>query len=210
MPDSTVTPQSQPPSSRALVRSTAIAALVAAVLLVTVVLPAEYGIDPTRIGSVLRLTPMGKIKVALEKEVEPGHSGTPGVLPVLPEIGTTQDFPSPAPAESSTTKQDITRLTLRPNEGREIKLTMEEGDRATYRWSVDVGAVNFNTHGEPPNPPRGFYHGYGKGAAARSDDGVLVAAFDGMHGWFWRNVSDADLTVTLETAGDYSEVRIME
>ena len=35
------------PTSAQLVRSTLVAAGVAAVLLVTVVLPAEYGIDPT-------------------------------------------------------------------------------------------------------------------------------------------------------------------
>ena len=40
------------PSSPQLIRSTIVAALVAVVLLVTIILPAEYGIDPTRIGSV--------------------------------------------------------------------------------------------------------------------------------------------------------------
>ena len=49
-------------------RSTLIAAAVALVLLITVVLPAEYGIDPTRIGRVLGLTQMGEIKVRLARE----------------------------------------------------------------------------------------------------------------------------------------------
>jgi hypothetical protein len=42
-----VPPRHELPSSRTLLRSTLIAAAVAAVLLVTVVLPAEYGVDPT-------------------------------------------------------------------------------------------------------------------------------------------------------------------
>ncbi|HEU0076657.1 MAG TPA: hypothetical protein VFQ76_03350, partial [Longimicrobiaceae bacterium] len=54
-------PKNELPSSRALLRSTAIAAATAAVLLVTVVLPAEYGVDPTGVGRVLGLTEMGEI-----------------------------------------------------------------------------------------------------------------------------------------------------
>jgi hypothetical protein len=56
------------PSARSLLRSTLIALAVAIALLITVVLPAEYGIDPTRIGRVLGLTQMGEIKVRLARE----------------------------------------------------------------------------------------------------------------------------------------------
>ena len=51
-------------------RSTLIAAGVAAALLVTVVLPAEYNIDPTGIGGALGLAEMGAIKVQLHEEAE--------------------------------------------------------------------------------------------------------------------------------------------
>ncbi len=40
----------------------------AGTLLVCVVLPAEYGIDPTGVGRVLGLTQMGEIKTRLAKE----------------------------------------------------------------------------------------------------------------------------------------------
>ena len=56
------------PSARALARSTLIAIAVAGVLLVGVVLPAEYGRDLTGLGSVLGLTQMGKLKLQLERE----------------------------------------------------------------------------------------------------------------------------------------------
>src|SRR5687768_17723085 len=56
------------PDARTLMRSTLIRAAAALILLVTVVLPAEYGIDPTRIGRVLGLTQMGEIKVRLARE----------------------------------------------------------------------------------------------------------------------------------------------
>jgi hypothetical protein len=50
------------------VRSTLVAAAIAIALLITVVLPAEYGIDPTRVGRLLGLTQMGEIKVRLARE----------------------------------------------------------------------------------------------------------------------------------------------
>lgn len=56
------------PSSRALVRSTLIALALAAAVLLTVILPAEYGIDPTGVGRVVGLTQMGEIKVRLARE----------------------------------------------------------------------------------------------------------------------------------------------
>ena len=57
-----------PASPRRLLRSTLIALAVAGLLLVTIVLPAEYGIHPTGVGRVLGLTRMGEIKTRLAKE----------------------------------------------------------------------------------------------------------------------------------------------
>ena len=53
------------------------------------------------------------------------------------------------------------------------------------------------------------YHGYAKGTAKASDEGVLVAAFDGAHGWFWRNRGKEVVTVTLRTNGNYQELKRM-
>jgi hypothetical protein len=53
------------PSTQKLVKSTILAAATAAVLLVTVVMPAEYGIDPTGIGNLIGLKKMGEIRVSL-------------------------------------------------------------------------------------------------------------------------------------------------
>ncbi len=64
------TPSSPPggPSSAALRRASFLAVIVAAVLVLTAVLPAEYGIDPTGIGRRIGLTQMGRLKQELAKE----------------------------------------------------------------------------------------------------------------------------------------------
>jgi hypothetical protein len=54
--------------------------------------------------------------------------------------------------------------------------------------------------------PAGFYHGYGKGRASAGEKGVIVAAFDGQHGWFWRNRSSLDAVMTLSIQGNYTQV----
>lgn len=58
------------PTSGQLVRSTLLALVLAATLLITCVLPAEYGIDITGVGRPLGLTAMGEYKRAALAEAE--------------------------------------------------------------------------------------------------------------------------------------------
>lgn len=58
------------PSTAKLIKSTVIAIVVALVLLVTVVMPSEYGVDPTGAGRVLGLVEMGEIKSSLQVEAD--------------------------------------------------------------------------------------------------------------------------------------------
>jgi len=195
---------------------------VASVLLVTVVMPAEYGVDPTGIGRVLGLTEMGEIKAQLAKEAatEAASDAAAGTTRAATASGLPQATPdtavpaaSPQPAAAATVaiaKTDEASVTLRPNEGKEIKLSMLKGARVNYSWSTDRGVVNYDTHADRIAAPAIKYHGYAKGQGKASDEGVLVAAFDGMHGWFWRNRTREPVTVTLRTNGDYRELKLME
>jgi len=206
-----VPPKSELPSSRALIKSTLIAAGIALVLLVTVILPAEYGIDPTRIGRVLGLTPMGEVKMQLAKEAaaeEP--AGAAAAAPATPAAVSTPQPAAPvaaAPAAADSAASHVTQIALAPGQGREIKLAMRQGARVNFEWTVAGGVVNFDTHADRPGTP---YHGYEKGQAQQSDSGELVAAFDGMHGWFWRNRGGTPVTTTLRTTGAYREIRRVE
>ena len=208
MTDPKPDPGAELPSSRQLLRSTVIAAAVAAVLLVTAVLPGEYGVDPTGVGRVLGLTRMGDIKVALAKEARMADSVE--AAPAPPPVETPVTAPVTAPVAipvapgGAAANSHVTEIVLRPNEGNEIKLTMRKDARVTYSWSVDGGVVNYDTHADAPGIR---YHGYAKGTGKRADEGVLTAAFDGAHGWFWRNRGREVVTVTLRTNGEYQELK---
>lgn len=184
------------PSSRQLIVSTLIAIAGAAALLVTVVLPSEYGIDPTGAGRVLGLSEMGEIKVQLAREAAADR---------------TTDVPASATAAATlgpaAVRSDIKEITLAPGEAAEIKVSAAKGTSVVFDWSVSGGNVNFDTHGDPLVKRRGFYHGYGKGKASTGEKGTLVAAFDGTHGWYWRNRSEQTVTVKLKTSGAYSDIR---
>ncbi len=197
------------PTARQLWRSTAIAAGAAALILVTVVWPSEYGIDPTGIGGALGLTEMGEIKsqlaeeaeadrLMMEGQVEPQSSWQPGLLDVIfgAIVGT-------AHAQEAPVWKDEITFALEPGQGIEIKLVMDEGAVAPFEWAVEGGEVNFDLHGDGS----GNEISYEKGRAVAQAAGELTAAFTGNHGWFWRNRGDAPVSVTLRVAGAYSEIK---
>jgi hypothetical protein len=202
------------PTASRLLRSTAIAVGVAATLLVTVVLPAEYAVDPTGIGRLLGLTEMGSVKMAIAREAdqEAAAEATPAAsAPVMtaqaaspPAAAAVPAVQAIAPAERApAAKAEEMTLTLAPGQGVEIKATMRKGASVTYVWVTDGPKLNFDTHGDGTGIS---YHGYGKGSESRSE-GVLTAAFDGSHGWFWRNRAGKPVTVTLKVIGDFDSLK---
>lgn len=219
MYNSDIPSRAELPSSRQLIRSTLIAAVSAVVLLYTVVLPSEYGVDPTGIGRVLGLTEMGEIKTRLAKEAaedaaatqasqsDPaeaaGNGQSASTAPVATTPVQTPAAQSASETGSTATWRDEMTFTLAPGQGTEIKLKMKEGDRALYSWTVKGGVVNFDTHGDA----LGRSISYEKGRGVASDEGDLIAAFTGNHGWFWRNRGKADVTVVLKTGGAYSDIK---
>lgn len=194
------------PSSKQLARSALIAAAAAGAILVAVVLPAEYGVDPTGAGTALGLTEMGKIKMQLAAEAEAdraaGAQSAPAAAPAA-AAPAAQRPEAPAPARPAGTRSDEMAVTLTPGEGAEVKLTMVEGAQANFSWTVSGGVVNFDLHGDGG----GRSARYEQGRGVLGAEGVLEAAFDGNHGWYWRNRGQAPVTVTLRTNGAYSEIR---
>ena len=189
-------PESDLPTSSQLLKSTIIAFVVASFLLLLVILPAEYGVDPTGVGHALGLKKMGEIKKSLEKEAltEPE---------ILKDNLTKNEKVKSGIFEE---KQDIMEVEIASGEAIEIKLEMKKGAIAQYKWSTENGALNFNLHGDGY---KGMHKTatYKKGKMVASDKGELVAEFDGYHGWFWRNRNDATVKVLLEVTGDFIQMK---
>lgn len=210
------------PSTAKLIRSTIISAVVALVLLVTVVMPAEYAMDPTGVGRFLGLTEMGEIKQQLAEEAAADEAAQLAAVPAVteerapeptapmqqvastpePQIEPATAAPAPAAAAEPEWTDEV-RFVLTPGEGTEFKLTMEEGAVASFHWVSEGGPVNFDTHGDGS----GQSISYEKGRGVAEDEGELTAAFTGNHGWFFRNRNNGDVTMVLRTRGNYGELK---
>lgn len=193
--------KSELPSTAKLVKSTILAAVSAGVLLVTVVMPAEYGIDPTGVGRFIGLKKMGEIKVSLAREA----AAEQGAVPAAGDQTAARPVGMPVSAAASGIRTDEMQVTLAPDEGTEIKVELAKGKKVKYSWASDGGRVNFDVHGDSKKM-NVDYHGYSKGSAQKSE-GVLIAAFDGNHGWFWRNRTSNILTVTLKVNGEHTGIK---
>ena len=197
------------PSTRQLVKSTIIAAVAAGVILVTIVMPAEYGIDKTGAGQLLGLQKMGEIKTSLAAEVEADKAKDMVKMQVVAEKVEVKEIVStPIPQSVTPILNHEMKVTLAPNEGTEIKVTMRKGAKVAYTWWTDGGKANFDIHGDSKKL-KIDYHNYEKGSKQRSE-GYLEADFDGNHGWFWRNRTSKTMTVTLQTNGEYSKIEHMK
>jgi len=180
-------------STGAILKATAVALLVAVVILFAAVLPAEYGIDPLRTGKLLGLT-------GISKAAEPAPAaGRP--VPVAAGVFT---------AQPGTYKVDSEDLALGPGEGVEIKYHMKKGASMLYAWKAS-GKVQFEFHGEPDQKPnKDYYESYelDNKLGRENSFGSFTAPTTGIHGWFWENKSKSEVMIHLTTAGFYDSAKM--
>jgi hypothetical protein len=185
------------PSARQLNRATLIAAGVATVLLVTIVLPAEYGVDPVGTGRLLGLTEMGAMKRdAARAAAEPIGADSEDI---------TLD---PEPPLTFSAQAGEQNLTLQPRQGREVKATMQAGGEFDYEWKTDGPAVHYELHGEPKGAAKGVYSSYDIGESA-GEKGKFRAPFDGTQGWYWRNDTDKPVTINVKAKGTWAKFELL-
>jgi hypothetical protein len=89
----------------------------------------------------------------------------------------------------------------------EYMIAMQANGTVIYSWELRAIAdpqlfyTEFHGHTEPVDG-RGDLMFYEKAAGAKAA-GSLIAPWQGIHGWFWENKSDAAVTVRLRMAGFY-------
>jgi hypothetical protein len=202
-------PDRQAPSGQRIGLSVVIALAVAAVVLLVAVLPAEYGIDPTGIGRVLGFTELNA-PASRTIEVRDVLGGNERVREVeIPAFN--EPVPLPNPAVHQTEDRPIqTRtitLTLQPDQETEIKTVLRESKVITYTWKTDGGLVYCDLHGHDPAAGQEFFvRSREDQEGATEATGSLVAPFDGEHGWYWLNIHDGPVTITLTVTGFFDDI----
>lgn len=185
------------------------AALLALLILITTVLPAEYAIDLTGAGKLLGLTELNQVK---QGAIDPAAllEAPDGQLKNS-ETGNTDHSnnaeggkPPAAYFSETARKEDALTLTLQPGQGAEIKAVMNKGQRLFFSWQAD-GLLYVDMHGEEPNASADDFTQYRAQLATRSE-GALTAEFPGTHGWYWKNDQLQPITIELQVTGYYQAI----
>jgi hypothetical protein len=148
----------------------------AAVILLGFVLPAEYQLDPTGFGkwSGLARLAQASAKAAMTTSAHTYSSPT----------YTTHD----------------TELTLRPGDEYEYKVRMKPDETLLFSWKSSV-PLEYDFHGEAAKDP-GNAVSYKAGDGAELH-GSLIAPFQGIHGWYWKNKSKENAEIQLKMSGEF-------
>lgn len=173
-----------------MMKRSAIAALIVAALIalvVFIVLPAEFGEDPTGVGEELGLT---EIADPANRELELGTARM-----AVEDVLLLSETP-PEPAEGVT---DSWEWELAPFESVEFKYTIPEGAPIAFRWE-GTDELHYDMHAHPFEGGEELTESYGIGDAQMMQ-GRYIPAFTGIHGWFWENRTMAPVTVRLEASG---------
>ena len=185
------TADSQVIEARHLIEVAAGAALlVAGIVLVMFILPAEFAVDPVGTGARLGLLDLGitgQQVEALETASATGGAGTATIL-----------APQDEPFQNETVEFKIAR-----GEFVEYKYRLDKGEALLYSWKAS-GPVNLDFHAEPDSGPRGYAQSYETKQAVTEESGTMIAPFSGIHGWYWQNTTNQEITVRLTSSGYYN------
>jgi hypothetical protein len=170
---------------------------VASIITVVAVLPAEFHVDPTGIGTAAGLM---SLSAAPEAKSAPSTAATAsGAAPV-------QVLARAYPAPFRTDTIDIP-LKAAESEGSELeyKVKMSAGQTLVYSWTVDAPPEEFyfDFHSEKRPSPKETVVSHEQ-AVGVARNGSLVAPFDGIDGWYFQNQSQKPVTVHLKISGFYT------
>jgi hypothetical protein len=166
------------------------ALLVAGLVLVMFVLPAEFAVDPLGTGArfgLLDLGITGQQVEALETAAATGGAGTAAIL---------------APQDRAF-QQEMVEFKVGPGQWVEYKYRLDKGEALLYSWKASA-PVNLDFHAEPDGGPRGYAQSYETRNAVTEASGTMTAPFSGIHGWYWENTTDQEITVALTSSGYYN------
>jgi len=201
-------------SAGTIVRSAAVAFFAALAATMFFVLPAEYGIDPTGAGEKL-----GLLALADDQGADDGEAARETVTNVVGEYpGLPDSFDTYAPdvlgepfskGHANPYRSDELVIELDELEQVEYKAIMQQGDALVYTWSVEDGIVYTDFHADPGEGAEGYPEGYYiryRETETGSDSGSLVAPFAGNHGWYWLNIEEQPIRITLKVSGYYESI----
>jgi hypothetical protein len=190
--------ESRTPSGRRLLIQTLVALVLASIVTVLFVLPAEYGRDPTGVG---RMTGLSRLWAPPEVKLAP----TSAAQPLAREY-------------AGSFRTDTIEIPLGFVGGGkgpyelEYKVHMKKGASMVYEWEA-IGAdtaediyYDFHGHTLASKPGEKMVVSTHKQAMGLRQAGALVAPFDGIQGWFFQNSAPRQVIIRVRLSGFYDLV----
>lgn len=167
-------------STKSLIISSLVALIIAISIFYSFVYPIEFGKDPLGTGKLFG-------------------------LPILNADGKTGADNKSTLDESMTSpykfQKDSVDIVIPANSGLEYKFKLSQYSKLTYEWTAEL-PLYFDFHGEPKGDTTGYFESYTI-ATSNKVEGSMTVPFEGVHGWYWKNTSDEEVLVTLQTQGNY-------
>ncbi len=176
-------------SIKSLVFSCIVSTVLAVIILLIAVLPAEYNIDPTGLGKKLGLTILAQTDEDTV-DIQPAVISCPDIAQPIDEKPGVNPW------------QDSVMIIVPAKKGLEYKFHINKGEKIEFVWKTDGSALYFDFHGEPQGNTTGYFKSFKESIQSESS-GTLVAPFTGLHGWYWENKTNSVVTINLKTRGQY-------
>ena len=196
-----------------LLRGVLVAIVIAGILLVVAVLPAEYGIDPTGIGQKIGLKSLSssadektddttKDKTAVQANIKPADTSIADDVDSIAHTAKTI-----VSKQTVAYRTDTREIVLAPGKGIEIKTRLAKGATLIYTWKTKNGEkISHDFHGDPINAKGDEFESFIEEKGVSESTASLIAPFTGVHGWYWKNTGTTPVTVLLQASGFYTEM----
>ena len=109
--------------------------------------------------------------------------------------------------QSEAGQVDYYEVELAPYESVELKYTAPENARIAFKWTSN-GTVRSDFHAHPFEGGEELTESYD---ISNSDgmQGLYIAPFAGIHGWYWQNRTVDKVIVRLEASGGFTEAAVI-
>ncbi|RTY73450.1 hypothetical protein EKL99_12225 [Flavobacterium sp. ZB4P23] len=197
-------------NKKQIIKAVIFALLLSVLILVSAVLPAEYGMDPIGTGKLF-----GFSKLYVPANADDGLATITGkTFPLIkmekagsgPEVKRPIEANNPAPEKQYAEREDTVEVIVPAGKGIEYKIYMLKYGKMKYEWTTNKGIVYFDFHGEVKQAKETndvYFESYTL-AYSNNMVGTFYAPYEGKHGWFFRNNEKTAITVTIKLKGQYS------
>lgn len=102
-------------------------------------------------------------------------------------------------------RHETLSIEIKGDQSVEYKALMNQGESLNFQWTVEGGQAYYDMHAHDDAFGKEFFTRYDEGEGV-SHAGTIIAPYSGEHGWFWLNLEEGPITITLEVAGFFEKI----